>query len=174
MVAFVISSVSSFRLRLIVWWLNYRRRRPVHFTPLLRGEFSEGDFYSQAQFLCECGYYNAATVIARLAVEKEIHKIVLLHEDFRIYRQAGLTPMIQCLAFQNLIDQSIHNRLSKWAHKVNRSAHRTVLSRHIAFGLVGEAHELRHHLMHARRRALSRSPSAAALGRSCQADHAVC
>ncbi len=72
------SLVQRFRLRFV--WLLTRHRR---FKPLYHADVVNGDLLEQAEFLASAGYYVAAAMLARLAVESRVKRLAMISKQWR-------------------------------------------------------------------------------------------
>ena len=125
------------------FWLRIVFTRRNRFKPLLRAEFAQECFFDQAGFLLKAGYYNAAVCMARLAVEKALHRLIMIHPDWQEYRCQTLTSRVMFLYQHEGISSQQKNRLNSWGRRANKYAHQTAVSRDAARKIVHEAELLR-------------------------------
>jgi len=111
-------------------WLAQIRRRPLGaFRPLIRAEFAEGDFLSQAKFLHAAGYYNAACCMARVAVETRLYRLALVLPGWRVVRRCSIENISSKLFHENVLRKEHRQKLRNFSDKVNRHCHATITKR---------------------------------------------
>lgn len=137
-------------------WLRAIFIRTPRFKPLLRAEFARECFYDQAGFLLKAGYYNAAVCIVRLAVEKALQRLMLIHPDWADHRSVPLSSMILLLAQKDVFSKGTKNRMNRWTQRANKCVHKTAIGKAAAISIVHDAEALRPIIDRAMRELLQR------------------
>lgn len=118
MVALIRSWRTRFRLRM-VWMLT----RHPRFQPLYHADVVSYDPLEQAQFLASAGYYAAAAMMARNAIECRFKRLCLLTPEWRTLRKDKFCRFVGFLKTHGWIGGVIANKADRFYSMASSLAH---------------------------------------------------
>lgn len=111
------------RARLRLLWLVTRHPR---FRPLYFADVVSYDQIEQAAFLCHAGFYAAATMVARNALESRVKRLALITPQWTRLTARDRTPVHELanfLAKHTHIRNSLRNRICAQFDQASRVCH---------------------------------------------------
>ena len=115
--------LSAWWVQLSLWLAALRKRPLTGYRPLVRAEFAEGDFLSQAKFLHAAGYYKAACCMARVAVETRLYRLALVLPGWRTVRRCSIETLANVLYRENALRKEQRAQLSNFGKRTSKHAH---------------------------------------------------